>query len=59
MRDSEFDGLPSQVVAWDSDAMMGVITVEEMNDLNEHAPLDYMDVDASTGRVYRLFVQIL
>jgi hypothetical protein len=51
VHDSEFDGLPSQVVAWDSDAMMGVITVEEMNDLNEHVPLDYMDVDASTGRV--------
>ena len=59
MRDSEFDGLPSQVVAWDSDAMMGVIAVEGMNDLKEHSPLDYTNVDASTGRAYPLFVQIL
>ena len=59
MHDSEFDGLPSQVVAWDSDAMMGVITVEEMKDLKEHSPLDYTNVDASMGRVHPLFVQIL
>ena len=59
MRDSEFDGLPSQVVAWDSDAMMRVITVEKTKYLKEHSPLEFTNVDASTGRVYPLFVQIL
>lgn len=53
MRDSEFDGLPSQVVAWDSDAMMRVITVEEMKDLKEHSPLDYTNVDTSSARQRR------